>query len=40
MWLILQQNQADDFVIATGESHKLEEFVKASFSCGGLDWND
>ena len=40
MWLILQQDQADDFVIATGESHKLEEFVEASFSCVGLDWHD
>ncbi len=40
MWLILQQDQADDFVIATGKSHKLEEFVAASFSCVGLDWHD
>lgn len=40
MWLILQQDQADDFVVATGESHKLEEFVAVSFSCVGLDWHD
>ena len=40
IWLILQQDQADDFVIATGKSHKLEEFAAASFSCVGLDWHD
>ena len=40
MWLILQQDQADDFVIATGKSHKLEEFLAASFFCVGLDWHD
>ena len=40
MWLILQQDQAEDFVIATGKTHKLEEFVEASFSCVGLDWHD
>ncbi len=40
MWLILQQDQAEDFVIATGKTHKLEVFVEASFSYVGLDWHD
>jgi GDPmannose 4,6-dehydratase len=38
MWLMLQPETPDDFVIATGESHSLEEFVEAAFSCVGLDW--
>ena len=38
MWLMLQQKAADDFVIATGESYSLEEFVEKAFSCFGLDW--
>lgn len=40
MWLILQQKQPDNFVIATGESHKLEEFIETAFSYKGLDWRD
>ncbi len=40
MWLILQQDQAEDFVIPIGKTHKLEEFVEPSFSCVGLDWHD
>jgi GDPmannose 4,6-dehydratase len=40
MWLMLQQEQADDFVIATGESNSLEEFVAEAFRCVGLDWKD
>jgi GDPmannose 4,6-dehydratase len=40
MWLMLQQEKPDDFVIATGESHSLEEFVAATFSSAGLDWRD
>lgn len=40
MWLMLQQDQPDDFVIATGESHSLEEFVGEAFACVGLDWQD
>lgn len=39
MWRMLQQNEAEDFVIATGESHSLEEFVAATFSYVGLDWS-
>lgn len=38
MWLMLQQDHADDFVIATGESHGLREFVAAAFHEFGLDW--
>jgi GDPmannose 4,6-dehydratase len=40
MWLILQQENADDFVIATGETNRLEDFVAEVFRCGGLDWRD
>ena len=35
MWLILQQDQPDDFVIATGETRSVREFVEAAFSRGG-----
>jgi GDPmannose 4,6-dehydratase len=38
MWLILQQDTADDYVIGTGESHSVREFVVESFSYAGLDW--
>jgi len=40
MWLMLQQTVADDYVIATGRTHSLEEFVAAAFTCVGLDWRD
>jgi GDPmannose 4,6-dehydratase len=40
MWRMLQQDQAQDFVIATGESHSLREFVAATFAQLGLDWQD
>jgi GDPmannose 4,6-dehydratase len=40
MWLMVQQAQPDDFVIATGESHSLEEFVDTAFAQVGLDWRD
>jgi len=40
MWLMLQQEKPDDYVIATGESHSLEEFVEAAFSSVGLNWRD
>ncbi len=40
MWRMLQQDQADDFVIATGETHSLEDFVDAAFSQAGLFWQD
>jgi GDPmannose 4,6-dehydratase len=38
MWLMLQQDQADDFVIATGESHSVRELVEVAFGHAGLDW--
>jgi GDPmannose 4,6-dehydratase len=38
MWLMLQQKSPDDFVIATGESNKLEAFLAAAFERTGLDW--
>jgi len=38
MWLILQQDTPDDYVIGTGESHSVREFVVESFSYAGLDW--
>jgi len=40
MWLMLQQEQPDDYVIATGETHKLEDFVAMAFSVSDLDWKD
>ncbi|HEX8155438.1 MAG TPA: GDP-mannose 4,6-dehydratase [Thermoanaerobaculia bacterium] len=40
MWRMLQQERADDYVIATGESHTLEEFVAAAFAEAGLDWRE
>jgi GDPmannose 4,6-dehydratase len=38
MWLMLQQERADDFVIATGESHSVKELVEVAFGHAGLDW--
>jgi len=40
MWLMLQQQSADDFIVATGVTHTLEDFVQAAFSCVDLDWRD
>ena len=40
MWRMLQQDQPTDFVIATGESHSLEEFVAETFRRLGLDWQE
>ncbi|MBE3550738.1 MAG: GDP-mannose 4,6-dehydratase [Brockia lithotrophica] len=40
MWLMLQQEEPDDYVIATGESHSVREFVEAAFGAVGLDWRD
>jgi len=40
MWLMLQQDKPDDFVIATGESNSLQGFVEAAFSCVGLKWQE
>lgn len=38
MWLMLQQDRPDDYVIATGECHSLKDFVNAAFSHFDLDW--
>ena len=38
MWLMLQQDEPDDFVVATGETHSVREFVEASFAHVGLDY--
>ena len=40
MWLMLQQDRPDDFVIATGETHSVEEFLSEAFSHVNLDWRD
>jgi GDPmannose 4,6-dehydratase len=37
MWLMLQQDEPDDYVIATGETHTVQELVEAAFRCVGLD---
>jgi GDPmannose 4,6-dehydratase len=38
MWLMLQQDQPDDYVAATNETHSVREFVEETFGCLGLDW--
>nr|WP_256557977.1 GDP-mannose 4,6-dehydratase [Marinobacterium sedimentorum] len=40
MWLMLQQPEAQDYVVATGESHSLEDFVESVFSELSLDWRE
>jgi GDPmannose 4,6-dehydratase len=40
MWLMLQQDTPDDYVVATGETHDVREFVDAAFSHVGLKWKD
>lgn len=40
MWLMLQQEKPDDYVIATGETHTVKEFVCTAFRHVGLDWRD
>ena len=40
MWLMLQQEQPDDYVIATGETHSVREFLDEAFGYVGLDWHD
>lgn len=40
MWLMLQQDKPEDFVIATGESHSVQELVEIAFSHAGLDYKD
>ena len=38
MWLMLQQPEPDDYVIATGETHSVSEFLEMAFGHMGLDW--
>ena len=40
MYLMLQQDQPDDYVVATGQSYSLEDLVARAFSCVGLEWKD
>lgn len=40
MWLMLQQNQSDDYVIATGKTHKLSDFIRVVFETVGLRWEN
>ncbi len=38
MWLMLQRDQVDDYVVATGETHSVREFCEIAFARAGLDW--
>ena len=40
MWLMLQQDNSDDYVVATGETHSIKEFLDIAFNYVNLDWND
>ena len=40
MWLMLQQDDPQDFVIATGQSHSVREFLEEAFSYADLDWKE
>jgi len=40
MWRMLQQDRPDDYVVATGETHSVREFVQLAFSLAGLDYRD
>jgi GDPmannose 4,6-dehydratase len=40
MWMMLQQDKADDYVVATGEAHSVRDLVKFAFERVGLDWNE
>ena len=40
MWLMLQQDQPNDYVVATGVSHSVQELVEVAFAHAGLDWHD
>jgi GDPmannose 4,6-dehydratase len=39
MWFMLQQDRPDDYVIGTGKTHSIKEFVEAAFAYVGLDWH-
>ena len=38
MWLMLQQDKPDDYVIATNETHSIREFLEVTFEHAGMDW--
>lgn len=38
MWLMLQQERPDDYIVSTGEQHSLQQYIEAAFGCLGLDW--
>ena len=40
MWMMMQQDEPDDYVIATGETHSVRDFLNEAFSYQGLDWKD
>ncbi len=40
MWLMLQQDRPDDYVIATGQTHSVREFLEEAFSYAGLNWQN
>jgi GDPmannose 4,6-dehydratase len=40
MWMMLQQDQPDDYVVATGKTYSVRDFCEAAFSCVGLDYRD
>lgn len=40
MWLMLQQESPEDFIVATGRTYSLKDFVREAFSCLGLNWED
>ena len=40
MWMMLQQDRADDYVVATGESHSVQRLVELAFKHAGLDWRE
>ena len=40
MWLMLQQQQPDDYIIASGETHSVKELVECAFHFVGLNWQD
>jgi GDPmannose 4,6-dehydratase len=40
MWAMLQQDEPCDFVVGTGETHSVREFVEEAFGCAGLDWRN
>jgi GDPmannose 4,6-dehydratase len=40
MWMMLQHEKADDYIIASGETHSVRELVECAFNCVGLNWQN